>query len=165
MALSAAGAITLPLENLRTLIANCTAFQTWTGTADAAEAKTRIELFAATCSTLTLPAAAIDFAAPNNFWQAQKQFDGSVPLFVRTGSADISFEMEITEAYRDDPEQSYMELANDIGGIIDDMLELAGTDEYLMLTGLSVKAGPGKFGKEESEKLAGVLVTATWWGV
>ena len=164
MAVVGTGAFCLPLENLRTLLANCSAFQTWTGTANATAAKARISLFAENIDTL--PTATITWGAQNNY-ASDKAFGGEGGTYIRGGNADIFFigDLESTyAAYEDTLDDLMLDFCNGIGAIMDDLDELAGTDAYLDVTGWQKVGGPMRSGKEETEKIVELVVRVSWTG-
>ena len=168
MTVAGTGAICLPLENLKTLLANCAAFQTWTSTADATAAAARIALFAEAASGRTLPDSVIFWGADNDIG-SNKIAGGAGNSYDRQGTADIFFTSDIATTYadyEDTLDELMVAFLNDVGGIMDDMDELAGTDEYLNVTGWQKVSGPTRSGKEETEEpLVQIVMRVMWWGI
>jgi len=167
MPLTATGAFSLPLANLKTLLANCAAFQTWTGTADAAAAAARIDLFAEQTASLTLPGAVVTWGAQNSY-SSSKAFGGEGGTYERTGTADIYFTSDLDTTYAEYAstlDNLMLAFCNDIGEIMDDMDALAGRDTYLDVRGWDKVAGPMRSGEEDTSKMVQMVVRVMWWGM
>src|SRR6056297_1917948 len=90
------GAICLPLENLRTLLANLTEFQSWTGTGTVSAAKDRTYLFGVDRKSILLPVAVVTWdEQAQSTWE--KHADGAANLWTQMGSAFVHFYDKISE--------------------------------------------------------------------
>ena len=127
MAATASGIFSLFLSNAETLLANSSNFQTWTGTASVAAAKTRISLVEID-SGYTRPYALIRFEQSGG-WSVDAIAGGSdVSWSAELVDLEIVFEATVSG---DNDEDYAITFLNNIGAIVEDMKVLAGTDAYL----------------------------------
>lgn len=161
MAVSPSGGITKPFDHMRTLLADCDAFQTWVNETTAADAKTHVGIFHADEADITLPHCVVRW--PGGF-NMVKEFGGGINLFVRDGVMDVYFEDNIPSAYQGETnlDDAALNFLNDIGAILDDLDDLAGTGTYLNVTSVSIPEGPQLAGKEEGGDTIQLLVRFTW---
>lgn len=103
------GPISIPLDDLRDILANLTEFQTWTSTANAAAALARIVRVAG--DRPTRPFAWIDFG---DGWRYQREVMDSE--FGTTGTLLLGFEADRTES--EAMEDQIIGFTNSVGGII-----------------------------------------------
>lgn len=149
MPVTPTGPISLPLENLKALLANCAAFRSWVGAADVAAARERIHLCglpapAAVGGAYGLdeleslrPFAVIDeFAFEDNrpggdAWVSQRVALGA---FVESGRLLVRFEDDVPAEDARDIAAAKLALMNRIGALVTEMRDLGGGDsEYLSI--------------------------------
>ena len=162
MAVTASGPLSLPLENVRTLLKNVSAFQAWVGAADAAAAASSIHLVAAE-PTIPRPFALVFFCAEDT-WGRERIFEGSHGYYEPAGSVRLLFADDVAVANQDSFADSGLQFLNDVGGIISGMEDLAGSGGYINLTAIRKVDGPKRAGKEESEDYY-FIEFALDWGV
>jgi hypothetical protein len=146
MPVTASGPISLPLENGRTLIANCAAFRTWTGTADIAAAKNRIHLvdfeppengreYTADELAALRPYAEVDeFIPPDERpggdpFVSQRQGYGA---FVDAGKLLVRFFDNVDDVDAQNPSEARLQFMNKVGAVIAEIKELGGGDTDLL---------------------------------
>lgn len=140
-------------ENLRVLISNCPTFQTWTGTASAAEALERIhferlpnprdgeehtlaELQAAR------PFAILGIDTDEDGMVFEKIGGGAGIVYRPYGRMLVTLEDNVNPNDLDDPRESFIKFANNVDGLLTDFDELAGTGTYIHLNTFGVNEGP-----------------------
>jgi len=146
MAVTPSGPLSLPLDNLRTLLANCQSFQEWVGADDAAEALAFISLVAKDTNERPL---ALAMQAPGRGWSAQQNAGGAANWFSSKGTLLLLLEDDVaTEMAEPDAELTFTNL---VGDIISDIMELAGAGVYLNVTSIAIKDGPSRSFFDEKE--------------
>lgn len=135
MAIVPAGMISLPLSYLRATIAESAAFQSWTGTADAAAALLRI--FPVATESVIYPLCLVDWA--DNFKRSMDAA-GSRNYFRQDGDLAMIF-MDIVDPAHDETEASY-DFMNKVGAVIDEMESYAGKPGYLDIQSIAIESGP-----------------------
>lgn len=146
MPVTASGIVSLPLEKLRTIIANCAAFQAWTGTADVAEATTRLHLigpkaedgrkFTAEELAELRPFGVIDeWRVPGRpgggAWVMDRHAQGG---YTPSGKLLLTFEDAVADDDSGNPDEARLAFMNRLGDVINEMLLLGGGDtEYLSI--------------------------------
>ena len=166
MPLTASGGLSLPLENLRTLLSNCTTFQTWTGTATPAAAAARIYLWGYD-GTPTYPTAIV-FWGDANSYDSEAIASGGPNQFGVRADCDLIFLANIDTTYTtyaSSFEQCMMAFCNDVGGIIDSMKDLAGSGAYLNIESIRKIAGPSRSDKSDTQNLIEIVFRCTWAGI
>ena len=163
------GPINLPLEHARTLLANSSHFQAWVGhPGDATATKAHITLYGEFGDNFSFPGASIFFIAPDTSLNAGAFAGGARNMFMHEGSMDICFEAVTSATYSgknvDDWENAFVAFTNDIGGFIDDMENLAASDDYLDMNGWTVKAGPARTGQEDADDHIVMWIRINWRG-
>lgn len=157
---AASSIISLPLDHLETLIANCAAFQAWVSAVDADGAKAYIHKVAV--ESPTRPYALIYQA---DRWDAAKSAGGSRNFFGHEGDLGLRFTNVIDEAESD--EVSETAFTNTVGLIIAEAEVLAGSGGYLHVTDFSKVSGPSVTNPDHAEE--GVreqdIVFHVRWGV
>lgn len=147
------GLFSLPVTRLQTLLANSATWQTWTETETAEEAAGRIHLIEADTegdNAVDLPCAVI--------WQGD-DFSlytiatGERNHFADQGSLMLWIEAEIPETYRDDPRNTQVWFMNQVGAVLLDMIELAGSNTYLNVTGMELTYGPSESDERKRESI------------
>lgn len=153
---TAAGVISEPLQIARTTLANCTEFQAWTGTSNAADALERIHLaglppttndgrdeFTETEIDNIRPFAIVESnqAAGNTF----VHHGTSAPQrhYKRGGEILIYLEQAVSDDLLDDPAELDRQFQNTLGAMIfhetgSGLLDLSGTAGYLAINMLTV---------------------------
>ena len=159
--------ITQAEDKLIDIIANCAAFRTWTGSADVTAAKTRIHL----CD---LPAPADDRV--DEYAQAEWTdlfplvVISSIPIFTKTamGNSGGEFDSTRTHALRFEQfadvtkanDEAYRLFGNSVGDIIEDMIELSGTDDYMDI--LRLTSGQPARGNYPEIQFKGDILSWPW---
>lgn len=117
----------LASEKLATMLSNVTAFQTWTGTANAAAALAKIHQVTCSHSAWSRPCALIgfDISSINSERVALNEFTITPKSDYR-----IVFEQSLGGSYSSDPEGGAKQFLDSVGLIIDGLLELSGTSPY-----------------------------------
>jgi len=151
MAVTATGPVALPLENLRTLLANSSNFQTWVSAADADAAKAHIYRVAVDAPY----AAKRPFACVRHFNPAENEHEsvsgGAGNTFVERGALELYFEAAVASGHQASHADAELQFLNDVGSFLSDMDALSGTDGYLNMTGWSFLAGPQRASEDESQ--------------
>jgi len=162
---SASAAISLPLENLRTLVAASANFQAWVGAGDASEAKEHVYRVAADSPfSSKRPFALVRNADPGEVEHASEA-GGAAQYFVESGALELYFEDAVAEANQDSHADAELAFLNTVGAIMGDMEALAGSGTYLTMTGWQILAGPTRSHPDETESggdFYQVLLKVTW---
>lgn len=125
MAVTPTGILSLPIDYLRDLIAAVTAFQTWTGTANAAAAKARIHVNALNKADIVRPFGIVGTGPGTVFIPPSMGAYGQHNLHLILESAAIT-----TGLSHEDAVYTFL---NSVGPIIEGAAELAGTPGYLVV--------------------------------
>lgn len=162
MAETPSGMLSGPMDEMRTLLANCSAFQTWTGVMNATAAKSYIQIVgAAIADEPELPFARISL---HDDWSMEKVATGS---WIENGALELAFFSEITEANVDTPIDESFEHLNEIGAIFANIQSLSGSDAYLEVTRIS-KSEMGVIDPSESNADGNARFASIWrvdWGL
>ena len=132
MAVTPSGSVSLPLSYARTQLANCSAFQTWTGTASVAAALAKIYVVVATTG-YTLPVAVIEW---NGDFGYEISGRGTRNFYDQTGSLNILFRGSVDSDHNEF--DAAMTFTNSIGAIVEDFNELSGQAGYLDVDNLTM---------------------------
>lgn len=137
MTVTPSGIYSLPLSNMRTMLSNCAAFRTWTGTATVALALAQIHYGGADPATDTAPLAIVDFAPGSGGREsvAQGQWRYSAPLAI-----DVTFIADVSAQTSDS--DALLTHWNNVGAIVSDVEGLAGTGGYLGISRSDIADGP-----------------------
>lgn len=157
MAVEPQGILSVVMDHLRTLLASCTAFQTWVSAVDVAGAKEHVVLFGETQENISYPCAVIIFDAGCEL-RSQRTF---TTISEYGGGLAVMFTKEVPATYSDDFSEGLLDFANDVGQILEEVDELAGQDSYLNVVGWSMN-GPARSEKREKEDLAQCRVQVEW---
>jgi len=132
MAVTPTGPLSLPIYNLQTLLANCSAWQMWLGVSTVAAARARTYMAYVSASSLTRPFAVI---TQGDSWSYNMIAGGARNHFQEGGSLVLMFEAGVSVAYQAEAavDDAALEFLNNVGGVIDDMSELAGSGGYLSI--------------------------------
>lgn len=151
----------LMVENLKTFLANLSAFQTWTGTANATAAGSRIHRFYATESSVTRPMALIDFG--EDLQQAVISAGGQFDVHPR-GDLMLYFEADAAS----DDEAGFVSFVNGVESVIaamqTAMAQRTGAVQ-LAVTGFQPVMGPVIRGVERprTHTSGGRTKEVFWW--
>lgn len=148
---TAAGALSLPMENLRTLLANSAHFQSWVGVADAESAKAHIYIAAIDGADVVTsrPFAMITNVPGQANFDSNAVAGGGRMHFFDTGSLYLWFESAIATADQSSHQDAHFVFLNNAGEFVDDMKTLAGSGSYMAVTDFKVVNGPVRAAKEE----------------
>jgi len=158
------GPMSLPLENLRDLVAESARFQTLVGVGSAVDAKNHIYLVGVDGSAISgnRPFCIISTGAP---WDRDRQ-DSDV-TFLPTGSLLMAFDIDVASSLQSTFEDAAFAFMNEIGTIIVEMEAKAGVNGAFAVRRFSQVAGP-----ERSERhlfnSEGDFYTVTFevfWGI
>ena len=181
MAIEPTGPVSLPLENLRLLVAACPAFQAWAGDATAEAAKAHVHLVdlppaedagGYTRAELAelMPLAVVDeFALDGDrpggdAWSSDRNGLGA---FVDSGKLLLRFEAAVPEEDANDPAAAKLKFYNAVGAVLQDMKGLGGGDaDYLSIHRI-VRYHPATRTPVESENAQGDVFRVSYvvfWG-
>ncbi len=160
--LSASGIISEPLENFRTLVTNSSNFQTWVSHDNAADAKHHAFILdVPDVNTPGFDAAGLNAWEPYclimyDEWSRPAHATGVAQVYGTTGAIKCRFFNRISASSPDytpdtQAENAVWDWANDLSGIIDDILDLAGQSGFLMVTGGNISDGPFRSTKGEKQ--------------
>ncbi|MBN46301.1 MULTISPECIES: hypothetical protein [unclassified Methylophaga] len=140
-----ANGLSLPLSHMQDLLAATDAFQQWTDSADADEAKEHIYLVNLPQSDLQRPFALIGFS---DKWKREKiaQFQ-----YQATGELYMAFEADVAEADQASESDAVFGFMNPLGAVIDEIIAIAGTDNYLNVIQMEMPSLPIRTNSEEAE--------------
>lgn len=169
MALAGTGAFNLPLEALRNLLAACTAFQTWTGAANAAAAEASIDIYGEINANFSVPRAIIMFDDATPFDSDRNAGGAGGAQFWHRASAEVWFFADVDTDYDGtadgDWADAMMGFMNSMGAIMDEFESTSGTGTHLDTTGWQKVAGPTRTGKEEGADRLMLAVRVPWEGI
>lgn len=133
-----------PVENLTTLLANCSNFQSWVGAEDATAAKAYIHKILDSEDSEQTKRALVTYIEGS--WGASRQaMSSDSGSFDRDSSLTLVFEQASTA-----PQTDIETFVNNVGLFINDMMTLNGTSTYMIISGFEF----GGFSYDyESEKL------------
>lgn len=131
------------MENLKTLVAACPAFQTWVDADDATEAAAHVYLVA-----LSAPVAARPFAMAREKEPADHRrpsiAGGSHQHFAEAGTLELLFEDAVAAGDADDHEDAELAFMAHVNAVVADMMALAGSGAYLIVRGITIVNGPAR---------------------
>ncbi len=145
MPVTPSGIMSLPLAHLRTLVANCSSFQSWTGAANAAAAEAFIHLVNLPDDSLVRPYVLIDF---NDKWKSQKVAEFQ---FEKRGELYLLFEDDVAVANQASEADAVFDFMNNVGAVLEEMMSLSGQNGYLNLVEIEINDQPERTTSEESE--------------
>lgn len=158
MPITPSGELAIPLENMRVLLAHCAAFQAWVNDpGDAAKAKGHVypvdlppptdEDGQYTIDELRLlrPLAVVDtFVAQRGWgeqpWRTDRIADGA---YADSGKLMLDFVADVADEHAGNPADCKIAFLNDVGAILAELKQRAGTTDYL--TAADIAAGVGGF--------------------
>ena len=178
MATAPTGELSLPLHYLRLSLADSAAFRTRAGAANQAEALAHIFRDA-----LPPPAAGdqytlaelqayrpicLVFVSPQaGFMTSQIGVGGSSFNFASSGKLAAYFEQDVAAEITGDPEEVSLQFLNALGGILSDVLGVAGQAGYLAVTDLQLLLGPMRSNEDEHKTVGNcvwALLAFDWEG-
>ena len=142
------------LDNLRTLVAASSTFQTWVGAEDAAAAKAHIYLVgvdpAGEGESLASkrPMAVVRHKVPADV-EAEAVAGGARQHFTHRGALELLFEDTVATAQQSDHGDAELAFANHVDGVLSDMKALAGSGTYLNMIGHATLNGPARAHPDE----------------
>ena len=169
MSVTPSGMLSLPLENLRTLVAASAAFQAWVG----ATGETEAELIASAKEHIYLvgldgdnvvnarPFAVVDHGES---WTLTRLAEPHT--YRATGSLLLCFEDNVDAAHAGSIPDAQLAFTNMVGDVVEDMFEKAGTDTYLAVSQITLVRGPSR-SAETQQKTEGdfmQIVLQVDWG-
>lgn len=148
MAVTPTGHLGKALDNLRTLVANSSTFQTWTGTATTAAAKARIYIESADTGSPTRPFCVVGFGED---FAISKVGGGTGNTYRNDGSLLLWFEGAVSSGNAADSEDAAYEFLNDVDGILSDCQTLSGSGGYINVTEFGLLLGPERSAPAQGE--------------
>jgi len=138
------GPISLPLDHMRTLLANLAAMQDWLDVGSAAEALNSIYLVAVD-DPVDAPIAtpyAVVVQGERGCWSGRRTAGGAAARFAGSGVIDVLFQADVAASlsYAD----AELTFTNSVGAILSEIDGVAGSNEYLNVTGMRVIWGPSR---------------------
>lgn len=154
------GPVSLAIENLRVILANCTAFQSWVGAGNAATALEHIFYEAlpppAEGGEYSLaelqayrPFALVGMEAEDGFYTRSDAQGAGFEWDLGGGRLSLWLEENVEPSIALDAAEVSRRFCNTIGAIIDELCDLSGTATYLALHSVRVLMGPGRGDKAE----------------
>ncbi len=151
--LTPTGLLTLPLANLRTLLAASAAWQSWTGAGSPAAAAERIYLIGLfpLARSFTLaelqamrPFAVVDLWTPpggygGEPWKSDRVAESA---YQDAGKLTLDLVDEVAPEDANDIATAKLRFLNDCGSVLSDMQNLSGTDAYLTVHRFELFQGP-----------------------
>jgi len=144
MALSPSGFISLALDGLRDMLASLSAFQSWVGAADAAEAKTRIHIYGVDADNDTMPYALLD---TGDSLSGEADSTGARYHFLHTYQLLCRFVASVSPEYQSSERDAKLEFTNAIGAILAELETASASGANLAIeewasTGPAIRSGP-----------------------
>ena len=147
---------TLTATNLKHLIADVTAFRTWTGTATQETARARCYIAGVDEGDYVRPfCLVIAEETPTD----RRVAGGAVDVHVEEGHLLVLFE---DDASGDTMEDADVNFSNDVGGILAGILALAGRPGYLSIASVSQREAPGRFVEDAGDDAYQALYDVEW---
>lgn len=178
MTVTPTGILSLPLDNARTLIANSATWQNWVGAADADAAKEHIhiagppppsgEYFSDAEMNNLWPLCVLALPPDGQGFAVRREGDGTDLVMPQRGMVMAMFEDGVDGENENSPGDAEFAFLNEIGGVLGDMLDLAGTgdgtNQYLWLRGASINRGPMREDINEQERPHHWILIDLPWG-
>lgn len=130
MSYTPSGGLSTSLDNFLATVAGSATWISWSGSANAAEAKEKIEIGGV--ADPTYPCA---IATPNAEDLFESYGGGDGETYLDTGTFWLLFRAEISESNRKD---EFFAFRNKVGDIIDEIKALAGTPGYLAIKDMAI---------------------------
>jgi len=131
------GSESTPLTAVRKLLANCEAFQAWTGSADADEALDKI-IYLSLDLNAVVPAvfAEVDFTSSSDYDVVADRY------FRQSGAVTLYFRADVNPLYATSRSDAQLDFMNNMGLVIDDMKFLSGNPGFIKTSKISRAMGP-----------------------
>lgn len=162
MATVAAGSISKAEEYLRTMLADCDAFRTWSGAANQAKALARIHVMGlpppenGDVHTLvelqTYRPYVIVWTNETEGFSLEADAGGDRFHFAEGGTLMLELNQDVPEEITNNRREIYRRFMNSIGQILDDLQQLAGTAGYLTVRRMVVVDGPNRSDRKSWSK-------------
>lgn len=150
------GPLTLPLSDLRTLIAATSEFQTFVGAANATEAAESIHIGGV--ASPTRPFVLLSLEA----FEAQRYAMGARDWFLLNGAVRVMFESAVASENQDGHADAENAALTAIDTIMSAALDLAGSDSYMSLTGFDLAEDPRRSDEDDQDDYYQVPCLASW---
>ncbi len=137
------------IANLRTLLANTPAFQTWTGTANATAAAARVHLYEIADvwdDDTDRPCAAIGLGA----WQ--DTLAGEPPVYDKTTTLRLILVADVPEGYASDAWDAGLDFFNGFESVVEGMEALIAAGGYLAPLAIRKDSGPRRVSSQEQNQ-------------
>lgn len=152
MPVTPTGSISLPLDNLKTLISEMTTWQTWVGVAAGTEVEQIAEaaesIYLISLETPTVSNRPFIVLMPSENWNRQKishytyNLGGTIRMLVEANAnEELTTDSDIV-----------LDFCNETGALIDQMLSNIGESGYLNIENIQVIVGPERSAREQGEK-------------
>lgn len=157
MPVAPSGHLSLPLSYLRATVAGSASFRVWVGVDadDAAGALARVYPFQTGAATVR-PFAVVEWARS---YTRKRRAGGSRNWFEASGALLLTFRETLTEA---DPADAGFAFGNQVGAIIEEMEELAGTAGYLDIQESRLVEGPWRPEEDEVKAIGYDFFQCSW---
>jgi len=182
MAVTPTGQISLRLEDLRTLVANCAAWRSWTQTATVAAAKEKVylvdlpppakdEAHEEEDLVARRPFAVVDeFEAPNDRSGADAfvMDRASLGAFQLGGRLLLSFEDDVPPEDAGDPAAAKLRFMNNVGAVLQEIKALGAGENDLLSVHRVARWEPWRRSPKEEEPTQGDYMRVSFvvtWGI
>ena len=140
MIVTPAGILSDPLYLMANLLAQSANFQAWTGAANAAAALALVHIIEPDDGAVAHPLAVVNWK--NIRWNAIAS--GTAFQFASSGLIEVLLESPVDPSQIDLSADPAYAFTNAVGGIVADLLALAGQSGQLYMTGLSIDEPPSR---------------------
>jgi len=153
--------LTIPMENLKTLIASTTAFQSWAGEVDVAGAKGHIDLYG-------FDAAGKDAVWANVYLGEDQELPNSTNSIVSRGMLSVGFRERLNASLIDTDSgllfaAQYPDAAigflNNLGAVLKECMDIAATSGHLVVRTITHN-GPLEGDPQEHDRAGGAFMFA-----
>ena len=151
------GPLALPMCLLRNLLASTSEFQTWVGAASTSEARDSIYLAGA--DSVTRPFALV---AMGGSFEIGQIAGGARNWFRETGSLKVMFENAVAPGDADGHAAAEQTFLNDLSGIWNAALALAGSGTHLSIENLRLLEGPYRSDEDEQDDYYNAWFEVRW---
>lgn len=144
MTVAATGAQGKALDNLQTLLAASSTFQTWVDEAgDPTAAKDHIYRVAVGAPIAAKrPFASVGLYKDGSGFRWEAHSGGAVQHGIESGRMWLGFEGNVAEAHEDDEADAEITFLNTVDAVLTEIEALAGSDTYLNVTAIEREWGP-----------------------
>lgn len=154
------GIVSKAQGNMRTLLSESAAFQTWVGAANATEALDSIYLIEGPAVSASRPLAVI---GPGDKFSMDAIAGGVISEYWHSGVVQIWFEDDVADALNEP--DAWFTFTNTMGAILADLVNPTDTDSVMNITQIEQIFGPARTAEEERQTGIDVMNTAydfTW---